>query len=103
MDGVPNARSKDPQDLWDCRQAAAGAYRRSIGTMVLSGASGRGGGTGFPPMTKAGLARLSARSDGLDNVDSGPDRGSYIQMRGIEQVCIFRLSQGGYGPARIAL
>jgi hypothetical protein len=39
-------------------------------------------------MTKARSAALSARSDGLDDFDSGPECGVYIQMRGIEQVCI---------------
>ena len=29
-----------------------------------------------------------ARSDGLDNVDGGPDAALYIQLRVIEQVCI---------------
>ena len=32
----------------------------------------------------------SARSGGLDDVDSGPDGRVYIQMRSIEQVCILR-------------
>jgi len=31
---------------------------------------------------------MPARSDGLDNVDGGPDAAFYIQMRVIEQVCI---------------
>jgi hypothetical protein len=31
-----------------------------------------------------------ARSDGLDNVDGGPDAAFYIQVRVVEQVCIFR-------------
>ena len=31
---------------------------------------------------------LPARSDGLDNVDGGPDAAFYIQMRVIEQVSI---------------
>jgi hypothetical protein len=33
---------------------------------------------------------LPARSDGLDNVDGGPDAAFYIQMRVIEQVSIRR-------------
>ena len=32
---------------------------------------------------------LPARSDGLDNVDGGPDAAFYIQMRVIEQVSIW--------------
>ena len=35
-----------------------------------------------------GLDPLPARSDGLDNVDGGPDAAFYIQMRVIEQVSI---------------
>lgn len=35
-----------------------------------------------------GLNPLPARSDGLDNVDGGPDAAFYIQMRVIEQVSI---------------
>jgi hypothetical protein len=31
---------------------------------------------------------LPARSDGLDNLDGGPDAAFYIQLRVIEQVCI---------------
>jgi hypothetical protein len=36
-------------------------------------------------------AAPSARSGGLDDVDGGPDGRVYIQMRGIEQVCILGL------------
>ena len=32
---------------------------------------------------------MPARSDGLDNVDGGPDAAFYIQMRVIEQVSIW--------------
>src|SRR5687767_3243233 len=44
-----------------------------------------------------------ARSDGLDNVDGGPDAAFYIQMRVIEQVCIRRSYQGRRGPILVAL
>jgi hypothetical protein len=37
-----------------------------------------------------GLDPLPARSDGLDNIDGGPDAAFYIQMRVIEQVSIRR-------------
>src|SRR5262245_41091817 len=46
---------------------------------------------------------LPACSDGFDNVDGGPECGVYIQMRGIEQVCIFRAFEGGCLPRRITL
>ena len=34
----------------------------------------------LPPMTAAGLTPRTARSDGLDNVDGGPDAAFYIQL-----------------------
>src|SRR5436305_425375 len=42
-----------------------------------------------PPMTARASNPKPARSDGLDNVDGGPDAAVYIQLRVIEQVCIF--------------
>src|SRR5215475_8151320 len=45
-------------------------------------------GAGFPPMTARGSNLTPARSDGLDNVDGGPDAAFYIQMGVIEQVSI---------------
>src|SRR3954451_10676743 len=42
-----------------------------------------------PPMTARASNPKPARSDGLDNVDGGPDAAFYIQMGVIEQVCIF--------------
>ena len=71
--------------------AAAGAYRRSIGTMVFVRSLRKRRWNGLSSNDESGLARLSARSNGLDDVDGSPDCGSYIQMRGIEQVCILRL------------
>jgi len=54
-------------------------------------------------MTKARSAALSARSDGLDDVNGGPECGVYTQMRGIEQVSVgSALERGGAAP-RIAL
>ena len=52
---------------------------------------------------EAAVSRASARSDGFDNVDGGPECGVYIQMRGIEQVRIRRGFQGGDRPAGVAL
>ena len=40
---------------------------------------------------------LSARSDGLDDGDGGPERRVYTQMGGIEQVRVGRLHQRGGG------
>ena len=40
-------------------------------------------------MTAATLNPLPARSNGLDNVDGGPDAAFYIQMGVIQQVSIW--------------
>src|SRR6476469_4583858 len=45
---------------------------------------------------------LPARSDGLDNVDGGPDAAFYIQMGVIEQVSIRRRFQGRNSPILVA-
>src|SRR5256885_8741050 len=47
-------------------------------------------------------AALPACSDGFDDIDGGPECRVYIQMRGVEQVCIRRRFQGGYGPRAVA-
>ena len=54
-------------------------------------------------MTKALSTTLSARSNGLNDIDGGPERRVYTQMRGIEQVCVRGLHQGGRGTPGIAL
>ncbi len=54
-------------------------------------------------MTGTRSSVFPARSDGFDNVDGGPECGVYIQMRGIEQVRIWRGFQRGDGPLRVAL
>ena len=54
-------------------------------------------------MTKALSTALSARSNGLDDIDGGPERRVYTQMRGIEQVRVGSGFQGGGGPPGIAL
>ena len=54
-------------------------------------------------MTKALSTTLSARSNGLDDIDGGPECRVYTQMRGIEQVRVGRLLQGGRGAPGIAL
>src|SRR5215813_12898543 len=58
---------------------------------------------GLSSNTKEWSATPSARSDGFDNVDGGPDCRVYIQMRGIEQVRIRGRPQGCHCPRRIAL
>src|SRR5271156_873441 len=54
-------------------------------------------------MTAAVSNPLPARSDGLDNIDGGPDAAFYIQMRVIEQVSISRRFEGRDGPVLVAL
>jgi hypothetical protein len=54
-------------------------------------------------MTKTPLTAPSARSNSLDNIDSGPECGVYTQMRGIEQVRVRRCFQRGRGTPRIPL
>src|SRR6185437_1388406 len=49
------------------------------------------------------LIPLSARSDGLDDGDGSPERCVYIQMGGIEQVCIGGGLEGGRLALRIPL
>ena len=46
---------------------------------------------------------LPARSDGLDNVDGGPDAAFYIQMRVIQQVRIRGGFQGRRGAILVTL
>ena len=54
-------------------------------------------------MTETRSAAFPACSDGFDDVDGGPECGVYIQMRGVEQVCIRRRFQRGYRPRAVAL
>ena len=59
----------------------------------------RSGERAEPPMTKARSAALSARSDGLDDINGGPECGVYTQMRGVEQVRVGRgLERRGGAP-----
>src|SRR5271155_5577033 len=54
-------------------------------------------------MTKALSTALSARSNSLDDIDGGPERRVYTQMRGVEQVRVRRLHQGSGGAPGIPL
>src|SRR3974390_3815034 len=64
---------------------------------------GRSGERALPPMTKTPLTAPSARSNSLDNIDGGPERGVYTQMRGVEQVRIGCCFQRRRGASRIPL
>ena len=54
-------------------------------------------------MTAGVLDPLPARSNGLDNVDGGPNCRVYIQMRGIEQAGVLGGPQRGDRPAAVPL
>jgi len=41
---------------------------------------------GLTSNDEGAVSALSARSNGLDEVDGGPERGVYTQMRDVEQV-----------------
>jgi hypothetical protein len=58
---VPDARAA-PNMQPNCK-------KRAIGNEAVSGT--------LPPMTKAPSTALSARSNGLDNIDGSPERGVY--------------------------
>ena len=60
-------------------------------------------GAGSSSTDGARSAAHPACSDGFDNVDGGPERGVYIQMRGIEQVRVWRDLEGGGRPGGVAL
>ena len=96
--GVPNARAKGPQtsETAEIRQPARIAVRSERWLFVQCHRKRRS--SGLSSNDESALARLSARSGGFDDVDGSPDCRSYIQMRGIEQVCIRRVFQGGDGP-----
>src|SRR5437667_351193 len=57
----------------------------------------------LPPLTETRSAAFPACLDGFDDVDGGPERGVYIQMRGVEQVRFRRRFQGGHRPLGVAL
>src|SRR6266852_6563395 len=65
---------------------AARRDHRPIETMVQIRCATKEARTGEQSSTTgARSAAPPARPDDLDNVDGGPERGVYIQMRGIEQ------------------
>ena len=57
---------------------------------------------GFVLQDEGRAAAPSARSDGLDDVDGGPDGAVYIQVGGIEQDGVFGLLQGRRGAVHVA-
>src|SRR6266702_2033930 len=59
-------------------------------------------GAGASSNDDRGLTPRTARSDGLDNVDGGPDAAFYIQLGVIEQVSIRCRFQGRNGPILVA-
>src|SRR5258708_36031900 len=67
-----------------------------------NGVSTTEGGSGLSSKDGTGSTPLPARSDGLDNVDGGPDAAFYIQMGVIEQVSMRCRFQGRNGPVLVA-
>ena len=47
-----------------------------------------------------GLPCMAQRS--IDQIDGCPERGVYIQIRGVEQDCVVGLAQGSHGAALVA-
>src|SRR5262245_2762027 len=92
MTGVASVGFEGPQNLRDHR------FTRWVGEepsdrddgSLKSGWHRNGACTNglWPPTSRARSAVPPARSGGLDNSDGGPERGVYIQMRGVEQVRI---------------
>ena len=56
-------------------------FVRSLNEAIGLGISQFKTGSGLSSNDGCGLGPLPARSDGLDNVDGGPDAAFYIQMR----------------------
>ena len=104
--GVPNARAKGPaRPLETAAKRRAGAYQpfdRNDDCVVQSLRKRRR--SGLSSNDEGRLSRPSARSDGLDDVDGGPDSGVYIQMRRIQQDRILRLVlRGATARVHVAL
>jgi hypothetical protein len=64
-------------------------FVRSLNEAIGLGISQFKTGSGLSSNDGGGLNPLPARSDGLDNVDGGPDAAFYIQVGVIQQVSIF--------------
>jgi hypothetical protein len=63
-------------------------FVRSLNEAIGLGISQFKTGSGLSSNDGGGLNPLPARSDGLDNVDGGPDAAFYIQVGVIQQVSI---------------
>src|SRR6478609_3627818 len=104
VDGVSRAGPKVPRTSTAAKEWRPGPMTRRSKRWFGSGApSKKRAEQAHPPKAEARSAARPACSDGFDNVDGGPECGVYIQMRGIEQVCLWRRPQGGGRPVAVAL
>ena len=94
--GEPGGWGSMPYSRTGCIPGAV--FRAGSGFVTKRGRSGE---RALPPMTKTPLTAPSARSNSLDDIDGGPERGVYTQMRGVEQVRVRRGFQRGGGAPRI--
>jgi hypothetical protein len=86
VSGSANPNDRSPQKI-----ARAGRQHAcTFDTLILSGVRAFDLKTGSGLSSNDGRASnpKPARSDGLDNVDGGPDAAFYIQLRVIQQVSI---------------
>src|SRR5580704_15443161 len=95
MELVPNAQQPPAGP-------AVGVFSQTIGTKLYPGRIDEAA-NGLTSNDESASTALSARSSGLDDGNSGPERRVYTQMSGVEQVRVRRRLQGGGGPAGIAL
>ena len=93
----------EPDGWGQCHTVGRVAFRAQFFAAVSGFAAkhGRSDERALPPMTKTPLTAPSARSNSLDDIDGGPERGVYTQMRGVEQVRVRRGFQRGCGAPRI--
>src|SRR6202030_3011004 len=79
-----------------------GVFSQTIGTKLYPGRIDEAA-NGLTSNDESASTALSARSSGLDDGNSGPERRVYTQMSGIEQVRVRRRLQGGGSTPEIAL
>src|ERR1700676_3104445 len=95
MELVPNAQQPPAGP-------AVGVFSQTIGTKHYPGHLDEAA-NGLTSNDESASTALSARSSGLDDGNSGPERRVYTQMSGVEQVRVRRRLQGGGGTPGIAL
>ena len=81
MELVPNARQPPAGP-------AVGVFSQTIGTKLYPGRLDEAA-NGLTSNDESASTALSARSSGLDDGNSGPERRVYTQMSGVEQVRVW--------------